>query len=776
MLLTTSCIIYAQFETFSTHVLEVVDNKLHGVETSITDLSIAVTANSINLGASWPNVTISHFHLRTREALQRSGADMLIFAPSVQFEERAAWQAYADESKGWLDDSARGEGVNDIGEFPPHIRQFDGGAAVVLDNVPIWQVAPLPSNASLFLQDLNTLDWFRHLAKKGIDSDGSVISTVIDADFILQYYHHEKFANGNDRDDDHHDEHKHRNVQAVQPDNDEHEMYGNETSVGEGMILNETVEGEGVYGNETVRDDMHGNETVKDGMHGNETARDEGIYGNETVEKELPGEGENVQDHSDGMGVFELEPGLPREESDDHSHDEMDSHDVDNEQPKDESGVHDHDHERGNDEHSKGESEDHDHSKEDGSDDDHHEMEVTPHSFVLQPVYREFEEADHRGHEDHSDSDFVGFVLALVSWGSYFQNILPNSANGFVAVVEDTCGEGFTYEINGKVAHFVGFGDRHNSKYDNLKNVYVLDMFEKSGAHGLSEEDDSGAHQAHIEDAEDGEDEHVAKGGEKEGHDHDQLEEPDKHTQHHDDHDDHDHSGDDDSDDHGDNQNFGSNNLEQHCHYSVHIYASDALRDTYETSKPLLYAFVVLLVFVFTAGVFLIYDYSVQRRQSIVLATAQRTTAIVSSLFPKSVQERLLKDAEEHGKLTTGHGKKTGLSFGAKSKLKDFLGENRDGDPENDNGKAENSTSIHGSAPIADLFPEATIMFAGTSRRMKLETVCGSLQLTLFMLVADSSTSDFAFLTIGGPLLTDIVGFTAWSCKFCHVSVFGWWQ
>jgi hypothetical protein len=54
-----------------------------------------------------------------------------------------------------------------------------------------------------------------------------------------------------------------------------------------------------------------------------------------------------------------------------------------------------------------------------------------------------------------------------------------------------------------------------------------------------------------------------------------------------------------------------------------------------------------VLVFLFAAMVFLLYDYLVQRRHNKVMATAKRTDAIASSLFPSNVRERMFKDAEE---------------------------------------------------------------------------------------------------------------------------------
>jgi class 3 adenylate cyclase len=81
------------------------------------------------------------------------------------------------------------------------------------------------------------------------------------------------------------------------------------------------------------------------------------------------------------------------------------------------------------------------------------------------------------------------------------------------------------------------------------------------------------------------------------------------------------------------------------------------------------------------------------QRQSIVMAQAAHTTAIVSSLFPKNVRDRLL---------ATGDRKDgSGSIFSAnKSRLKGFL----------DHGG--NAGQDDSDKPIADLFPECTVFFA----------------------------------------------------------------
>ena len=76
-----------------------------------------------------------------------------------------------------------------------------------------------------------------------------------------------------------------------------------------------------------------------------------------------------------------------------------------------------------------------------------------------------------------------------------------------------------------------------------------------------------------------------------------------------------------------------------------------------------------------------------------VLKKAVQSTAIVSSIFPKSVQERLMASSDADQELVS-----------ANHRLKSFL----KGDEE------ENVKANNGLTPIADLFPHCTVMFAGT--------------------------------------------------------------
>jgi class 3 adenylate cyclase len=80
----------------------------------------------------------------------------------------------------------------------------------------------------------------------------------------------------------------------------------------------------------------------------------------------------------------------------------------------------------------------------------------------------------------------------------------------------------------------------------------------------------------------------------------------------------------------------------------------------------------------------------VEQRQKAVLDTAKRSNAIVSSIFPKQVVGRLMKDS------TPIQGNAT--------KLRSLMGDTLE--------KGGKNVVAESNAPIADLFPSATVMFA----------------------------------------------------------------
>ena len=116
----------------------------------------------------------------------------------------------------------------------------------------------------------------------------------------------------------------------------------------------------------------------------------------------------------------------------------------------------------------------------------------------------------------------------------------------------------------------------------------------------------------------------------------------------------------------------------------------------YNTNEPWIFAAVVLGVFIFTAIAFFLFNFLVQRRQRILSTVAARQSAIVSSLFPKKIQMKLMQEQEEAEKQMR-------MSAGMAGIRKYLLTENI---------SSTGTQAEDKSQPIADLFPDATIMFA----------------------------------------------------------------
>ena len=131
------------------------------------------------------------------------------------------------------------------------------------------------------------------------------------------------------------------------------------------------------------------------------------------------------------------------------------------------------------------------------------------------------------------------------------------------------------------------------------------------------------------------------------------------------------------------------------CAVSIEVYPSNAFHATYNTNIPAFMTAAVVLIFLSTTLLFIVYDRLVERRQRLVMASAKQTNAIVTSLFPKNVRDRLMKETAP----VDDKGKKNFLS--PNRRLKGFI----NGDQEDD----------AGNTPIADLFPHCTVMFCDIS-------------------------------------------------------------
>jgi class 3 adenylate cyclase len=122
---------------------------------------------------------------------------------------------------------------------------------------------------------------------------------------------------------------------------------------------------------------------------------------------------------------------------------------------------------------------------------------------------------------------------------------------------------------------------------------------------------------------------------------------------------------------------------------------------------------VVSFAFCFMILTFLAYDWFVQRRNQTVVGAAARANAILSTLFPKNIRDRLFEERELVEE-TAGQKKPLLNRPGNKAQLSSFLNNEADGlNSEED--ADDDDDFMYKTKPIADLFPETTILFADIS-------------------------------------------------------------
>ena len=315
------------------------------------------------------------------------------------------------------------------------------------------------------------------------------------------------------------------------------------------------------------------------------------------------------------------------------------------------------------------------------------EVSSSPQGFLLEPVFNTIESHNHGLEDDHEDQkDMVGFICITIDWSRFFDGILPPGASNVVVVMSNTCGQTYTFVLNGSGsgsgdngesgAYFLGVGDLHDPNHEQNGETVDLITDETVLDNHVYE-----AHEDFIKEASS----HVNHGQ----HSHDDTTTP---------------------------------SIMDFCPYSIQIYPTPELRRSYNSNQPLIFTASVVFIFVLATALFLIYDCMAEARQNVVTKTAARANALVGSLFPEQIQNRLM-DATE---LVSGGRVKGKSRKGSDKKEKDLPGNDRykqlvkaamgsnDGGgeqtkelPDEDN---DNVIAFH-SKPIADLFPATTIMF-----------------------------------------------------------------
>ena len=62
-----------------------------------------------------------------------------------------------------------------------------------------------------------------------------------------------------------------------------------------------------------------------------------------------------------------------------------------------------------------------------------------------------------------------GFVWAAFHWRNFFIDILPPGISGLDLVVSNSCNHSFTYRLKGPDVEFLGFGDHHEMRFNDLE-------------------------------------------------------------------------------------------------------------------------------------------------------------------------------------------------------------------------------------------------------------------------------------------------------------------
>jgi class 3 adenylate cyclase len=170
----------------------------------------------------------------------------------------------------------------------------------------------------------------------------------------------------------------------------------------------------------------------------------------------------------------------------------------------------------------------------------------------------------------------------------------------------------------------------------------------------------------------------------------------------------------------GMSSDFSAFSSHDECVFTYTVYPSEQFNEDFESNEPVIWTVVVVLVFVFTSAVFLMYDFVVQRRQAEAMTSAAQSNAIVSSLFPAEIRDRLFgNDDEKKDKSQVV----SAMPESSKFRLKSYLNEEEKlAAANNQNGKQDpqqlispeiaKALNMYDTKPIADLFPNTTVMFA----------------------------------------------------------------
>lgn len=99
---------------------------------------------------------------------------------------------------------------------------------------------------------------------------------------------------------------------------------------------------------------------------------------------------------------------------------------------------------------------------------------------IAYPIIDEVTISDVFSQDDSRPSNYavVGILGASMYWRTTIRSILPKGCNGINIVFRNSCTEPFTYQIQGPDVEYLGVGDLHDNRYDDLAEHWDLqDLF-----------------------------------------------------------------------------------------------------------------------------------------------------------------------------------------------------------------------------------------------------------------------------------------------------------
>jgi len=195
----------AQFFAFSNEIVVTTEGNSENIFGQLRNLATAVTSHAIEANETWPNVTLPHFDLRAREAEELSGLELIVFSPLVTEANRAGWEEYAWQHQDWIAEDLnlyddQGGSVFNPGSIARSIYKFsdetdeDGAGRRRLITeydqsfyVPVWQLGPVPTNASIINLDLHSHPELGRTMNDVLEIEHKLLSGVVDVDFLLDY-------------------------------------------------------------------------------------------------------------------------------------------------------------------------------------------------------------------------------------------------------------------------------------------------------------------------------------------------------------------------------------------------------------------------------------------------------------------------------------------------------------------------------------------------------------------------------------------------------------